>query len=202
MTRHVDENHFLAVRLQGTESNRDAIGARVEVVLDEPSAARQIRTLRAGDGYLSQSSKWLHFGLGRAPAIKQLTIRWPSGQTQHFEDLAANRRYVIREGDGQPALWAAGPAAPPSAAQPDATSPAVDRARIVLANPLPLPRFTYRSADGSSVALDDVRRERRVTLVNLWASWCQPCLDELQQLATRIEDLRAADVEVDCAQSR
>ena len=85
------DHHFLAVKLQGTQCNRDAIGARVEVVLktdggeqraegggghfasriSDPAspnipATRLIKTLRAGEGFLSQSSKWIHFGLGQS----------------------------------------------------------------------------------------------------------------------------------------
>ena len=65
-------NHFVALALQGVRSNRDAIGARVTVIVHGSSGntpSKQSQTLRAGEGYLSQSSKWLHFGLGDAKQI-------------------------------------------------------------------------------------------------------------------------------------
>ena len=60
-------NHFLAVRLvgNGETTSRDAIGARLELTLDGADT-RLIKTLRAGEGFLAQSSKWIHFGLGKS----------------------------------------------------------------------------------------------------------------------------------------
>ena len=62
------DNHHLTIRLQGTAptTNRDAIGARVKVII--AGSQPLIKTLRAGESFLSQSSKALHFGLGRAEA--------------------------------------------------------------------------------------------------------------------------------------
>jgi hypothetical protein len=59
-------NGRVAIQLVGTTCNRDAVGARVELYLDGPEPRRLTETLRAGDGFLSQSTKWLHFGVGRA----------------------------------------------------------------------------------------------------------------------------------------
>ena len=70
-------NHFIAVKLAGTNCNRDAIGARVELYL--PSKTKHIKTLHAGDGFLSQSTKWLHFGLGQESRIERIVVRWPGG---------------------------------------------------------------------------------------------------------------------------
>lgn len=80
----------IALRLRGTKSNRDGIGARVEV-------NGRVQYLNAGSGYLSQHSKQLHFGLGEAgdAAVK---ITWPSGVKQEFARLRAGFRYEIDEG--------------------------------------------------------------------------------------------------------
>ena len=58
-------NHFLSLRLRGngTSVNRDAIGARVELIPKAKGPHRLVRSLRGGEGFLAQSSKWLHFGL-------------------------------------------------------------------------------------------------------------------------------------------
>ncbi|NNC88109.1 MAG: hypothetical protein HKN82_06575, partial [Akkermansiaceae bacterium] len=78
---------FLSLRLEGngTGTNRDAIGARVEVV---PGGAGPhpplVKTLRAGEGFLSQAGKWLHFGLGAAEAVDAVTVRWPGGEAERF----------------------------------------------------------------------------------------------------------------------
>ena len=69
------DQHFLALRLRGRQCNRDAIGARVEVVLPNgPGAKPLVRSLRAGEGFLAQSTKWLHFGLGRTSTIDSVVI--------------------------------------------------------------------------------------------------------------------------------
>jgi len=70
-------SHFLALRLEGVKCNRDAIGARVEVFGAGESGSRLVRALRAGEGYLAQSSKWLHFGLGDQSAIERIVVHWP-----------------------------------------------------------------------------------------------------------------------------
>ena len=80
----------LALRLRGTMSNRDAIGARVEV-------NGRVQYLNAGSGYLSQHSKRLHFGLGEAE-LADIKITWPSGLRQEFPQLRAGFCYEIEEG--------------------------------------------------------------------------------------------------------
>jgi tetratricopeptide (TPR) repeat protein len=85
----------LAFRLRGTKSNRDAIGATVTI---ETSAGRQTKSLQAGSGFLSQHSKELFFGLGKAEGAVSATIRWPSGLTQKLKDLAPNHRIWVTEG--------------------------------------------------------------------------------------------------------
>ncbi|MCU1274660.1 MAG: ASPIC/UnbV domain protein, partial [Bryobacterales bacterium] len=83
----------IAIRLRGTKSNRDGIGARVEV-------NGRVQYLSAGSGYLSQHSKQLYFGLGEA-AEASVTITWPSGIAQQFGNLRAGFRYEIEEGAEQ-----------------------------------------------------------------------------------------------------
>ncbi|HZT30641.1 MAG TPA: FG-GAP-like repeat-containing protein [Bryobacteraceae bacterium] len=87
----------LALDLRGTRSNRDAIGARVEI---EHAGGRTVRTLAAGSGYLSQHTKRLHFGLGESEEAKA-RIHWPSGLVQEFAGLAAGFRYQIVEGSDE-----------------------------------------------------------------------------------------------------
>ncbi len=90
------KNNFVAFRLQGTQSNRDAIGALVKLRLGDTTLVRQIHS--AG-GYLSCSSKTVHFGLGSHAAIDELTVVWPSGITQVVEPPAINQVTQIVEED-------------------------------------------------------------------------------------------------------
>ena len=90
-------NDFVQLTMVGTKSNVDAIGTRALVYLkDKPHPI--IKTVSAGSGYLSQSSKRLTFGLGQKADIEKLTIVWPDGSSQDFTDVRPNRRYKIVEG--------------------------------------------------------------------------------------------------------
>jgi enediyne biosynthesis protein E4 len=86
--------NFAQFRLTGTNSNRDAIGAMMTLRLGEQTLVRQVH---CAGGYLSQSSKTLHFGLGNAAKIDRAEIRWPSGQTQTIDAPAINTLHVVRE---------------------------------------------------------------------------------------------------------
>lgn len=85
---------WLQVRLEGTQSNRDAIGA---VVTLESNGRKQMRQVAAGSGFLSTSSPVLHFGLGDAQRVDRLEVRWPSGRRDVRSDVAINQRLKIRE---------------------------------------------------------------------------------------------------------
>ena len=76
------------------QSNRDGIGARVEVFA---AGKRQTAERVAGSGYLSQNDGRLHFGLGAATAIDKLIIHWPSGREQTLEKLGVDRVLTVEE---------------------------------------------------------------------------------------------------------
>lgn len=87
--------HFLVLRLEGTTSARDAIGARV--VLN--SGGRLQYAWRFGGGsYLSASDTRLHFGIGERSVVESVEVFWPSGQTDRFDGLQADQGYLLREG--------------------------------------------------------------------------------------------------------
>ena len=189
-------NHFLSLRLvgNGQNTNRDAIGARVEVVLAEDGKERSIRTLRAGEGFLSQSSKWLHFGLGRSKKIDKIVVSWPGGKTESFSGLEVDARYRLNQGTG-----AAEEISLPvrkNALQPSEQSlPAATRvSRVALQFRLPMPEIQHQSKDGKSTTTKF--NGGKATVVNLWASWCRPCVEELSELTSRAEELSRAGIEV------
>ena len=86
--------HWLAVKLQGTKSNRDGIGARVEVYA---GGNRWTAERVAGSGYLSQNEARLHFGLGAATSVDKIVVHWPSGLDQVLGKQDANRVLTIEE---------------------------------------------------------------------------------------------------------
>ena len=91
------ENQFLKLRLVGTESNFDAIGSQVKVYL-RGADGPLVKMLTAGSGRSAQSSKEMHFGLGKVNAVDRLVVRWPSGKSQEFKDVANNKTYRLIEG--------------------------------------------------------------------------------------------------------
>jgi hypothetical protein len=90
--------HWLRLKLTGTRSNRDAYGARVEVVA---GGKKQVDEVRANSSYLSSSDARLHFGLGTAIQVESVVVHWPSGRVEKFPALPADREAAIREGTGE-----------------------------------------------------------------------------------------------------
>jgi hypothetical protein len=89
-----NENHWLELALQGTRSNRDAIGARIRL---HAGGQTQFNHVSTASGYASSSAGPLHFGLGAAKVVDELEIRWPSGTTQVLQNLHADRILRIKE---------------------------------------------------------------------------------------------------------
>ena len=87
--------HWLTLRLIGTKSNRDAIGAKVIV---EAGGRRQTAIVRGDGSYMSHSDVRAHFGLGEVTKVSRVEIRWPSGLVQNVEALAVDQFYVVKEG--------------------------------------------------------------------------------------------------------
>jgi hypothetical protein len=90
-----EHQNWVIVKLLGTKSNRDAIGARVTV---RANGHRQVQEVRSGGGYNSQSDFRLHFGLGSASKLDLLEIRWPSGLTEKIENVSTNQILTVKEG--------------------------------------------------------------------------------------------------------
>jgi hypothetical protein len=89
-----EQGNWVLVKLTGTRSNRDAIGARVAV---RSGGHLQVQEVRSGGGYNSQSDFRLHFGLGTATRADLIDIRWPSGTTQRLENVPGNQVLKIKE---------------------------------------------------------------------------------------------------------
>ncbi len=203
------ENHFLALRLKGngTNTNRDAIGARIElesmngpdsVSSTNPQATStrppMIQTLRAGEGFISQNSKWVHFGLGTEKHLQKATVLWPGGTTEEFSNLEPDRHYELIQGTGTAQSWQ-----PPIgkhqlvAKSPSLPSP-TEKSRSPLVTLAPLPSFKYESFAGKSKVIKV--GEGKPLLINLWATWCLPCVKELKEFTDHVEILQQHDLKI------
>lgn len=87
-------NHWLEIKLQGTESNRDGIGARIKVVTKN---ATQYDHKSTAAGYASSSAGPVHFGLGPNTSVDLIEIRWPSGLVQQVRNVASDQILKVRE---------------------------------------------------------------------------------------------------------
>jgi hypothetical protein len=88
-------NHWVKIKTVGTVSNRDGIGAKIRIA----AAGNQIKDVRSGSSYLSQLSPEVEFGLGAATTISSITITWPSGTVDVFNNVAADKFYEAHEGE-------------------------------------------------------------------------------------------------------
>jgi len=89
-----DTGHWIGIKLKGTKSNRDGIGARVEVLA---AGKRWTKERVAGSGYLSQDDDRLHFGLGATTVIDKVLVHWPSGREQLLEKISVDRVITVEE---------------------------------------------------------------------------------------------------------
>ena len=186
-------SRFLSLRLRGTTCNRDAIGARVEVQLSESTQPKLIQTLCAGDGFLSQSSKWIHFGLGSG-RIQQVQVQWPGGPAESFSGMTEGRRYELVQGSGQAVKWHSPRRSlvlKPSTQEP---AESVPNSQALIPMRFPLPELPFRDFDQNTNR--PIKTNGRPLLVNFWASWCTPCVAELQELMDRERDLQATRLDV------
>ena len=90
-------NHWITLRLVGTKSNRDGIGARVQLTA---GGQKHVVEVRSGGSYLSQNDVRAHVGLGAASRVDAVEIRWPSGLVETANNLTADRFFVAEEGRG------------------------------------------------------------------------------------------------------
>jgi hypothetical protein len=90
-----NKNHWLRVKLVGTASNRDGIGAKVTVTA---GGQKQWNVVRSGSSYCSQSELPLTFGLGPNTAVDSVEVVWPSGKVDRVAKGPANRALVVTEG--------------------------------------------------------------------------------------------------------
>ncbi len=96
VNRNDPGNHWLHVDLEGRESNREALDAKLLV---SAGTLKLLREVHNGEGFGSSNTPTVELGLGRATQVDRLEVRWPSGTVQTFDDVPVDRRIVLREGE-------------------------------------------------------------------------------------------------------
>ena len=182
---------YVAFKLEGRDGNRDAIGARLQLKLkDDPKPL--LRTLRAGEGFLSQSSKWIHFGIGQASEIENLTISWPGGETEELTGLKANTFFKVTQGTKTAREWSRSRLPARGDSIPIELPALKEKAAITSLSRIAVPPLHYEDLAGRKRSLFGQQERDRPVLINLWATWCAPCLRELSELEERSAELKAA----------
>ena len=190
------QNNWLVLNLVGDPKmgcSSDAIGARVEVSVD---GRKIFRTLYAGDAFLSQSSKSLRFGLGESTKIDSIKVKWPSGVVETFDIGSKIGEFTLRQGTGK--IEAIKPIV--FKKKIDSLAPKIpsndDAFRIRLSQPLKLPnQLEFIDLDGQKKYIDELTKNGPL-LINLWATWCAPCIDELRDFAVRSSAFRSEGIKV------
>lgn len=183
--------HFVSFKLEGSAgTNRDAVGARV--TLEMPGQPPLAQTVRAGEGFLAQGTKWVMFGLGTAAETGNVTVRWPGGKQEVFDGAKPGGRFLLKQGTGK--------AAPLAAPQPVKLEsgvvgplPASGRLAVSLPARVPLPACTYHSPDGQT---HTVSNPERGLLLLLYSHSCTNCAGEMQELTAAADKLKAAGLDV------
>jgi tetratricopeptide (TPR) repeat protein len=152
-----------------------------------------VKTLRAGEGFLSQSSRWIHFGLGVATKIDKVTVHWPGGDVEEFTNLQINGRYKLKQGSKSVEEVKGEQQQPLASSAPELPAPA-DRFRIPMVALLPMPNLPYIASSGKTQPLLTVADGP--LLINCWSTSCLPCLKELQEFTDRADELRSAGINV------
>jgi len=171
------DNHWLRIILEGgKETGRDAYGSVVRV---KTTAGTLTKVKAGGSGFLAQNDPRLLFGLGQDPAAQSIEVTWSNGRVEGFSaDARAGNTLRLRYGAGR------GEKVELSQSRlPDPLTKAESLARgLKFKVGERLPAIEVHSVSGEVANLRDIVRPGRRTIVNLWATWCIPCVKEMPEL--------------------
>lgn len=185
----------VSFRLRGTKSNRDAIGSAITVQCGE---LRQTKYVQAGSGFLSQHGKEIFFGVGNATGPVTASVRWPSGLTQTFAGVPANRRIAIEEGRAEfsatPFERQAEPAMEFVRTAEERELP--EQVATWLLEPLPAPDFSLPDLSGETVTLSKFRG--KLVLICFWSKGGLASVQQLQRVQRSMGEFAAKGLRVLC----
>ena len=194
-THHLFRNNvgqdgaFLRVSLEGRESGRDAFATEVRV---KTSQGVLTKIKAGGSGFVSQSDPRLLFGLGGDAVAEWIDVKWPSGKRQRLTSIPARSSIHLVEGEaGYSVREEHRFALPDAMAAEDPTHRALRMGPGAL-----FPNIPLVDATGGKTDFHRLRRADRLYLVNLWATYCAPCREEMPELEKLASSLRASGVEL------
>lgn len=190
-----NDNHSkgnaIRIKLNDPTGNRSAIGARV--TLTDSKGGKQIRTLRAGEGYLSQSSLSLHFGIGQADHAKSIQIRWPDSSMSQYA-MVRKGHWIAEKGKSNLQHYQQRQKARPASESVESLQPRqITSRRIIPHSPLKVPNIPYLETNGNP---SSIKTSNKRQLLVFWATWCVPCIQELSTLQSHKETLAESGLEI------
>lgn len=189
-----DDARWISFRLEGDPAKgvpRDAIGSRIELRLADGGV--RMKSLHAGEAFLSQSSKWLHFGLGTDPEIAEVTVHWRQGIAEKFSGAEIRGRWHLKQGAGL-AAHVEKRESVTLAETPLVLLPVTGVARIGLARPLKIPALVYRDLQDREQRVNPLAEEN-IILLNLWND-CEQCHRELKMFADSEKKITQAGIKI------
>lgn len=173
-------NRFLRVALEGAKSGKDAYGAIVRV---KTAAGILTKIKSGGSGFLSQHDQRLIFGLGPSEKLEEvewLEVAWPSGLKQRFEGIAANSSLKIVEAESSHQLVNEKRFQLPTPLSKEAAY--LSDLKVKKGEVFPDLKLSSLNQAEASLNLNQILVPGRRYLVNLWATYCVPCLKEMPEL--------------------
>jgi tetratricopeptide (TPR) repeat protein/thiol-disulfide isomerase/thioredoxin len=193
MRNESSSGRHLALLLEGRTCNRNAIGARVRVQISNEVDRELIRTVRSGGSFLSQSSRWLFFGVGQAKRIAKISVQWPDGKEDVFTDLPTGRQYHLVQGDA-PIVWTRPQPASALKSSPQVVDKPTGLVRVIMAARMPMIHVPVVQFDGQTTIIGG--STSAPVLINLWASWCTPCIAELKQFTDHRQSIEEVGLRI------
>jgi len=185
------ENNFLRIDLDGgSDVGRDAFGTVVRV---KTSAGTLTKIKSGGSGFISQHDPRLVFGLGEDKRAESIEVTWPNGKVERFDgNSAAGSTLLLIKGTGRAKLVAT-----EKASLPDPLSKTEKFAKgLKIAVGMPMPDFQLKTLDGVVDSLKTQYKPGRLTIINIWATWCLPCAKEMPELEKLRSRLTARNIDL------
>lgn len=182
----------VALKLEGDVArrcNRDGIGARVRVVSSD--GMEQVQTLHAGETFLGQSSKWMHFGVPAGATVERVEVAWPGSRTvERFTGVSAGGWFELKQAVEAARRWGVPEWAGTVGRAVDVVVEQGIRSRLSL--PVLLPEaVSYRSLTGEMREVRD-----GPLLVMLWATWCPDCEAQMEAMVDGASAIERAGLRV------
>ena len=183
------KNNSLRIELEGTTAGRDAYGSVVRV---KSSAGTLTKLKSGGSGFLSQSDPRLLFGMGQDTIAEWVEVTWAGGAVERYENVEVGQTLHLVEGRNEVASV--------TDKRFSLVDPASERdtllSKYAFAIGQNFPDLELATLSGEAVRINELLKPGKRLLVNLWATYCVPCAEEMPELQRLYPELQRAGIEL------